>query len=117
VRFQSSTVTVLFLLGCCLLLTNSVASAGPKEDVATATMKWGQTLGEDDPDKIVLLYATDGVLWERSLQPCDRIERPCVIISSQRSRSCPASRVKSQGCWIIETVMHSMSSEAARFGG
>ena len=62
-RVRLSTVTMRFILGCSLLLTNSVASAGPKEDVATATMQWAQTLGQNDPDKIVLLYATDGVLW------------------------------------------------------
>jgi len=37
-------------------------------------MKWGQTLGEDDPDKIVLLYATDGVLWG-TLSPTVRSDR------------------------------------------
>ena len=52
-RFRLSTVTVLFVLSCSLLLTNSVASAGPKEDVAAATMQWAQTLGQNDPDKIV----------------------------------------------------------------
>src|SRR5437016_14175156 len=61
--FRVSTVVVLFVLNCSLLLTNSAALAGPKEDVAAATMKWGETLGQNDPDKIVLRYATDGVLW------------------------------------------------------
>src|SRR5437660_12437276 len=61
--FRVSTVVVLLVLNCSLLLTNSAALAGPKEDVAAATMKWGETLGENDPDKNVLRYATDGVLW------------------------------------------------------
>src|SRR5207245_6037181 len=51
-----------------------VASSGPKEDVDAATAKWGQTLGENDPDKIVLLYATDGVLWG-TLSPTVRSDR------------------------------------------
>jgi hypothetical protein len=51
-RFRRSTV-VVFLLSS-LLLTNSAALAGPKEDVASATMKWGETLGQNDPDKIIL---------------------------------------------------------------
>src|SRR5438094_9031489 len=71
VLFRVSTVAVLFLLNCSLLLTNSAAVARPREDVAAATMKWGQTLGQNDPDKIVLLYATDGVLWG-TLSPTGR---------------------------------------------
>jgi len=53
----------MVVLGAGLLLSASVASAGAKEDVAAATMKWGQTLGQNDPDKVILLYAPDGVLW------------------------------------------------------
>ena len=71
-RFRRSTV-VVFLLSS-LLLTNSAALAGPKEDVAAATTKWGETLGQNDPDKIVLLYATDGVLWG-TLSPTLRADR------------------------------------------
>lgn len=73
-RFRPSTATVLLVLGCSLLMTNSVASAEPKEDVAAATMKWGQTLAENDPDKIVRLYAADGVLWG-TLSPTVRSDR------------------------------------------
>jgi uncharacterized protein (TIGR02246 family) len=40
-----------------------VAMAGPKEDVAAATVKWGQVLEQQDADKITTLYAKDGVLW------------------------------------------------------
>jgi len=65
---------VLVVLSVSVLLTASVASAGPKEDVAAATMKWGQTLGQNDPDKVVLLYATDGVLWG-TLSPTVRADR------------------------------------------
>jgi uncharacterized protein (TIGR02246 family) len=73
-RFRLSTVTMLFVLSCSLLLPNSVASAGPKEDVAVATITWAQTLGQNDPDRIVLLYATDGVLWG-TLSPTVRSDR------------------------------------------
>jgi uncharacterized protein (TIGR02246 family) len=69
-----STVAILFVLNSSLVLTNSVALAGPKEDVAAATMTWGETLGQNDPDKIVLLYATDGVLWG-TLSPTLRSNR------------------------------------------
>jgi uncharacterized protein (TIGR02246 family) len=40
-----------------------VTMAGPKEDVAAATVKWGQVLEQQDPEKIAALYAKDGVLW------------------------------------------------------
>src|SRR5262252_1653929 len=72
--FQLSKPAVLFVLGCGLLLTRSVALAGTKEDVAAATTKWAQTLAKNDPDKIVLLYATDGVLWG-TLSPTVRSDR------------------------------------------
>ena len=40
-----------------------VSSAGPKEDVAAATLAWGHALGEDNPDKVLPLYSDDAVLW------------------------------------------------------
>jgi uncharacterized protein (TIGR02246 family) len=52
----------------------SVASAGPKEDVAAATLKWAQALGEDDPDKVLPLYSDDAVLWG-TLSPTVRADR------------------------------------------
>src|SRR5438876_831624 len=73
-RFRPWTSALRFVLAGSLLLTGSVASAGPKEDVGAATMKWGQTLGQNDPDKVVLLYATDGVLWG-TLSPTVRADR------------------------------------------
>src|SRR5947209_20141820 len=73
-RFRPWTSALRFVLAGSLLLAGSVASAGPKEDVAAATMKWAQTLGQNDPDKIVLLYATDGVLWG-TLSPTVRSDR------------------------------------------
>jgi uncharacterized protein (TIGR02246 family) len=50
------------LIGLCVLVAPS-AIAGPQEDVAAATAKWGQVLAQQDPDKITALYAKDGVLW------------------------------------------------------
>jgi uncharacterized protein (TIGR02246 family) len=66
-----STVAVIFVL---ISLLPSHALAGPKEDVHAATMKWGETLGQNEPDKIVDLYATDGVLWG-TLSPTLRSNR------------------------------------------
>src|SRR5213596_3671617 len=73
-RFRQWTSALPFVLAGSLLLTVSVASAGPKEDVGAATMKWAKTLGQHDPDKVVLLYATDGVLWG-TLSPTLRADR------------------------------------------
>src|SRR6202008_2611375 len=73
-RFRLWTSRALFVLSGLVLLLGSVASAGPNEDVAAATMKWAQTLGQNDPDKVVLLYATDGVLWV-TLSPTLRADR------------------------------------------
>jgi len=64
----------LFVLGGALLLIAANAFAGPKEDVAAATAKWGETLGQDDPDKVLALYATDAVLWG-TLSPTVRSDR------------------------------------------
>src|SRR5437879_13343519 len=74
VRFRLLTSALRFVLAGSLLLTGSVASAGPKEDVGAATMKWAQTLGQNDPDKVVVLYASDGVLWG-TLSPTVRADR------------------------------------------
>jgi hypothetical protein len=64
----------LFVLGGALLLIAANALAGPKDDVAAATAKWGETLGQDDPDKVLALYATDAVLWG-TLSPTVRSDR------------------------------------------
>src|SRR5205814_3703492 len=73
-RFRLWTSRALFVFSGLLLLIGSVASAGPKEDVAAATMKWAQTLGQNDPYKVFLLYATDAVLWG-TLSPTVRADR------------------------------------------
>jgi len=57
-----------------LAIVNPVASAGPKEDVAAATEKWAQALGQDDPDKVLPLYSDDAVLWG-TLAPVVRSDR------------------------------------------
>ncbi|MGH8743321.1 MAG: SgcJ/EcaC family oxidoreductase [Burkholderiales bacterium] len=48
-----------------LILFGAVFSswAGSKEDVAAATAKWAEVFTDDNPDKILALYAKDGVLW------------------------------------------------------
>src|SRR6266576_6035088 len=57
-----------------LLSFASVASAGPKEDVAASTLAWGRALGDDDPAKVLPFYADDAVLWG-TLSPTVRADR------------------------------------------
>ena len=56
------------------LVIASLAFAGPKEDVSAATAKWAVTLGEDNPDTILPLYADDAILWG-TLSPTVRSDR------------------------------------------
>jgi len=67
-------VTAGIALSVPLLFLATVASADPKEDVAAATLKWAQALGEDDPDKVLPLYSEDAVLWG-TLSPTVRSDR------------------------------------------
>jgi uncharacterized protein (TIGR02246 family) len=45
-----------------------------KEGVAAAIKKWGETLGQNDPDRVVTLYAHDAVFWG-TLSPTLRADR------------------------------------------
>ena len=67
-------IRFLFVLAASLCLVAAAVSAGPKEDVAAATMTWGETLGQDDPDKALAPYAPDAVLWG-TLSPTVRADR------------------------------------------
>ena len=67
-------IRLLFVLSTTLFLVATGAFAGPKEDVAAATIKWGETLGQNDPDKVLALYAPDAVLWG-TLSPTVRADR------------------------------------------
>jgi uncharacterized protein (TIGR02246 family) len=72
-RFRQSIPAVVLVIAAALCAA-SAASAGPKEDVGAATMQWAQTLGQNDPDKVLELYAPDGVLWG-TLSPKLRADR------------------------------------------
>jgi uncharacterized protein (TIGR02246 family) len=73
-RSSPKFVSAGFTLGIVLLAFVPTASAGPKEDVGAATQAWGRALGEDDPDKVLPLYANDAVLWG-TLSPTVRGDR------------------------------------------
>src|SRR5580700_5623085 len=73
-RFCLKTASAVFALSIVLLSLAPVASAGPKEDVAAATSNWARALGEDDPDKVLVFYSDDAVLWG-TLSPTVRADR------------------------------------------
>jgi hypothetical protein len=73
-RFSSKVVSAGFALSVVLLSLAPVASAGPKEDVATAALSGARALGEDEPDKVLPLYSDDAVLWG-TLSPTVRADR------------------------------------------
>ncbi len=59
-----STIHLILVLSLVLLATGPAAWAGPKEDVAAATAKWGEVLVFSDPDPVIALYDDEtAVLW------------------------------------------------------
>ena len=73
-RFSAKAASAGSLLTIILLSLGPAASAGPKDDVAAATASWARALGEDDPDKVLPLYAEGAVLWG-TLSPTVRADR------------------------------------------
>ena len=62
-RSPSRVAGVTLVLCMVLLSFGSSALVEPKSEVATATLAWGQAIGEDDPEKVLPLYSDDAVLW------------------------------------------------------
>ena len=62
-RTSFKAVTGAFILSSVIVTLAPFAWAGAKEEVAAASSRWAQALGEDDPDKVLPLYAEDAVLW------------------------------------------------------
>lgn len=75
-RFHLHAMTAVAALGF-LLSFGPFAWAEPKEDVAAAASTWAQALGENDPEKVLPLYADDAVLWG-TLSPTVRADRPAL---------------------------------------
>jgi uncharacterized protein (TIGR02246 family) len=73
-KFSAKLASAALALSIVLLSFTSNALVGPKEEVASATLAWGQALGEDDPDKILPFYSDDAVLWG-TLSPTVRSDR------------------------------------------
>ena len=57
-----------------LLPFSASALSDPKEEVAAATLAWGQALGQDEPEKVLPFYSDDAVLWG-TLSPTLRSDR------------------------------------------
>jgi uncharacterized protein (TIGR02246 family) len=60
---RASLQVVLMSVTVTILSVTPIAAAEPKEEVEAAAAGWAQALGEDDPDKVLPLYASDAVLW------------------------------------------------------
>jgi uncharacterized protein (TIGR02246 family) len=60
---RTSLQAVVIALGFTVFSFTPSAAAEPKDEVAAATAAWAQALGEDDPEKVLPLYAGDAVLW------------------------------------------------------
>jgi uncharacterized protein (TIGR02246 family) len=60
---RTSLQAVVIALGVTVFWLTPPASAEPKDEVAAATAAWAQALGEDDPEKVLPLYASDAILW------------------------------------------------------
>jgi uncharacterized protein (TIGR02246 family) len=73
-RFSAKAASDASVLTVILLSLAPAASAGPKEDVATASSSWATALGTDDPDKVLPFYSEDAVLWG-TLSPTVRASR------------------------------------------
>ena len=73
-RFSPKLASAAVALSVVFLSFASSAFVEPKEEVAAATLAWGQALGEDDPEKVLPFYSDDAVLWG-TLSPSIRSDR------------------------------------------
>jgi uncharacterized protein (TIGR02246 family) len=73
-RSSFARVTAATLALVVLLPLAAGALVDTKEEVAAATLSWGQALGEDEPEKVLPFYSDDAVLWG-TLSPTVRSDR------------------------------------------
>jgi hypothetical protein len=52
------TVLALLVLGCPMM-----TFAGPREDIAVTTQAWIDAINSHDPERVVILYDPEAVLW------------------------------------------------------
>jgi hypothetical protein len=60
-RLSLRDLSRLYALGVVLVLASPAASFEPNQEVATVASAWARALGEDDPDKVLPLYAEDAL--------------------------------------------------------
>jgi len=79
--------TLILLLVLVVLACPSPTPAGPKEDVAAATQAWIDAVNSHDPERVVVLYDPEAVLWG-TVSPTIRDSPPeyTVVIGEQRVR-------------------------------
>jgi uncharacterized protein (TIGR02246 family) len=53
----------LVILSLLSLTLGQPVGAEPKDEIAAAATKWAEIFVDDNPDRILALYAPDGVLW------------------------------------------------------
>ena len=68
---KTANAAVCSASSCCRLLPRLGRAEGR---VAAAASSWAQALGQDEPDKVLPLYAEDAVLWG-TLSPSLRADR------------------------------------------
>lgn len=73
-RLHSQAASAALALSLLLISLGPSAWAAPKDEVVAAAATWARALGEDDPDKVLPLYAEDAVLWG-TLSPTVRADR------------------------------------------
>jgi hypothetical protein len=58
--------TLILLSALLGFVCPSLASAGPKEDEAAATQVWIDAVNSHDPERVVVLFDPEAVLWGTS---------------------------------------------------
>jgi uncharacterized protein (TIGR02246 family) len=58
--------TLIVLSALLVFASPSPVPAGPKEDVAAATQAWADAVNGHDPERVVVLYDPEAVLWGTS---------------------------------------------------
>ena len=114
----------LILLSTLLLLTcPSPAPAGPKEDVAAATQAWIDAVNSHDPERVMVLYDPEAVLWG-TVSPTIRDSPSAIRDYFQTLRTSPPEytvvigeqRVRVYGDTAINSGTYTLLSVAVRDG-
>jgi uncharacterized protein (TIGR02246 family) len=111
-------LSVLLVLAC-----PSPTPAGPKEDVAAATQAWIDAVNSHDPERVVVLYDPEAVLWG-TVSPTIRDSPSAIRDYFQTLRTSPPEytvvigeqRVRVYGDTAINSGTYTLLSVAVRDG-